>query len=90
MDRIKVANPVVELDGDEMTRIIWDEIKKKLILPYLDIEVREDQPLADQLPDDARHLVAIELNDGIRDPDLRHSPEGSEARSAARRHPAVC
>ncbi|HEX9159502.1 MAG TPA: NADP-dependent isocitrate dehydrogenase [Rhizomicrobium sp.] len=37
MDKIKVENPVVELDGDEMTRIIWDLIKKKLILPYLDI-----------------------------------------------------
>ena len=37
MDKIKVANPVVELDGDEMTRIIWDLIKKKLILPYLDV-----------------------------------------------------
>src|ERR1700719_3360468 len=37
MDRIKVSNPIVELDGDEMTRIIWDLIKKKLILPYLDI-----------------------------------------------------
>ena len=35
MDKIKVANPVVELDGDEITRIIWDLIKKKLILPYL-------------------------------------------------------
>lgn len=33
MSKIKVANPVVELDGDEMTRIIWDFIKKKLILP---------------------------------------------------------
>ena len=39
MTKIKVANPVVELDGDEMTRIIWDFIKKKLILPYLDIEL---------------------------------------------------
>jgi isocitrate dehydrogenase len=37
MQKIKVANPVVELDGDEMTRIIWDAIKQKLILPYLDI-----------------------------------------------------
>src|SRR5437868_5454992 len=37
MDKIKVENPVVELDGDEMTRIIWDLIKKKLIRPYLDI-----------------------------------------------------
>ncbi|MDJ0841754.1 MAG: NADP-dependent isocitrate dehydrogenase [Acidobacteriota bacterium] len=40
MDKIKVANPVVELDGDEMTRIIWDFIKKKLILPYLDIDLK--------------------------------------------------
>jgi len=39
MDKIKVQNPVVELDGDEMTRIIWDLIKKKLILPYLDIKL---------------------------------------------------
>ena len=37
MDRIKVQNPVVELDGDEMTRIIWELIKQKLILPYLDV-----------------------------------------------------
>ena len=39
MEKIKVANPVVELDGDEMTRIIWDLIKKKLILPYLDVDL---------------------------------------------------
>ncbi len=39
MDKIKVANPVVELDGDEMTRIIWDLIKTKLIKPYLDIDL---------------------------------------------------
>jgi isocitrate dehydrogenase len=40
MDKIKVAKPVVELDGDEMTRIIWDLIKQKLILPYLDIDLK--------------------------------------------------
>ncbi len=39
MDKIKVAKPVVELDGDEMTRIIWEQIKKELILPYLDIDL---------------------------------------------------
>jgi isocitrate dehydrogenase len=39
MSKIKVLNPVVELDGDEMTRIIWQFIKDKLILPYLDIEL---------------------------------------------------
>ena len=40
MSKIIVKNPVVELDGDEMTRIIWDFIKKKLILPYLEIDLK--------------------------------------------------
>jgi len=40
MSKIKVVNPVVELDGDEMTRIIWQFIKEKLILPYLDIDLK--------------------------------------------------
>ena len=40
MAKIKVANPVVELDGDEMTRIIWQFIKDQLILPYLDVELK--------------------------------------------------
>ncbi|HEV2516195.1 MAG TPA: NADP-dependent isocitrate dehydrogenase [Devosia sp.] len=39
MAKIKVANPVVDLDGDEMTRIIWQAIKDKLILPYLDLDI---------------------------------------------------
>ena len=39
MTKIKVKNPVVELDGDEMTRIIWEFIKKKLILPYVDVDL---------------------------------------------------
>src|ERR671939_1881244 len=40
MAKIKVSNPVVELDGDEMTRIIWSFIKDQLILPYLDVELK--------------------------------------------------
>jgi isocitrate dehydrogenase len=40
MNKIKVANPVVELDGDEMTRIIWQWIRERLILPYLDIDLK--------------------------------------------------
>lgn len=40
MQKIKVANPVVELDGDEMTRIIWKFIKEKLILPYVDVDIK--------------------------------------------------
>ena len=40
MDKIKVENPVVELDGDEMTRIIWQFIKDRLILPYVDVDLK--------------------------------------------------
>src|SRR5215469_16335784 len=39
MAKIKVNNPVVELDGDEMTRVIWKQIREQLILPYLDVEL---------------------------------------------------
>ncbi|MEY2955689.1 MAG: NADP-dependent isocitrate dehydrogenase [Gemmobacter sp.] len=64
MTKIKVANPVVELDGDEMTRIIWDFIKKKLILPYLDIDLKyydlgieERDRTNDQITIDAAHAI---------------------------------
>ena len=40
MAKIKVKNPVVEMDGDEMTRIIWQKIREQLILPYLDIDLK--------------------------------------------------
>ena len=40
MPKIKVQNPIVEIDGDEMTRIIWHFIKNKLILPYLDLNIK--------------------------------------------------
>ena len=39
MAKVKVSNPIVELDGDEMTRIIWAFIKEQLILPYLELEL---------------------------------------------------
>ena len=64
MSKIKVANPVVELDGDEMTRIIWDFIKKKLILPYLDIDlhyydlgIEERDRTEDKITVDAAHAI---------------------------------
>jgi len=64
MTKIKVANPVVELDGDEMTRIIWDFIKQKLILPYLDIDLKyydlgieERDRTADQITIDAAEAI---------------------------------
>ena len=40
MAKIKVKTPIVEMDGDEMTRIIWQKIKDKLIFPYLDIDLK--------------------------------------------------
>src|ERR1041384_1265790 len=40
MAKIKVKNPVVEMDGDEMTRIIWQKIREQLILPYLDVDLK--------------------------------------------------
>lgn len=62
--KIKVHGPVVELDGDEMTRIIWDFIKQKLILPYLDIELRyfdlsiqSRDATDDQITIDAAHAI---------------------------------
>ena len=64
MTKIKVANPVVELDGDEMTRIIWDFIKQKLILPYLDIDlkyydlsIQERDRTEDQITIDSAHAI---------------------------------
>jgi isocitrate dehydrogenase len=64
MSKIKVANPVVELDGDEMTRIIWDIIKKKLILPYLDVDllyydlgIEERDRTDDQITIDAANKI---------------------------------
>tara|TARA_Y100000766_G_C18847539_1_gene576492 strand:- start:77 stop:1294 length:1218 start_codon:yes stop_codon:yes gene_type:complete len=40
MDKIKVKNPIVEMDGDEMTRVVWEFIKDKLILPYIDLNIK--------------------------------------------------
>ena len=64
MTKIKVANPVVELDGDEMTRIIWHFIKEKLILPYLDLDLKyydlgieERDRTNDQVTIDAAHAI---------------------------------
>jgi isocitrate dehydrogenase len=64
MEKITVANPVVELDGDEMTRIIWQFIKEKLILPYMDVDIKyydlgieyRDQT-NDQVTVDAAHAI---------------------------------
>jgi isocitrate dehydrogenase len=65
MDKIKVANPVVELDGDEMTRIIWDLIKKKLVLPYLDIDLHY-YDLSIENRDKTEDKVTVEAAEAIK------------------------
>ncbi len=65
MSKIKVANPVVELDGDEMTRIIWDFIKQKLILPYLDIDLKY-YDLSIQVRDETNDQITIDAAHAIK------------------------
>ena len=65
MAKIKVANPVAELDGDEMTRIIWDLIKKKLILPYLDIKL-DYFDLGIQKRDETDDQITIDAAEAIK------------------------
>jgi len=59
--KIKVKNPVVEMDGDEMTRVIWSMIKKQLILPYLDVDIKYydlGMEYRDQTNDEVTHQAA--------------------------------
>jgi len=65
MTKINVKNPVVELDGDEMTRIIWDFIKKKLILPYLDIDLKY-YDLSVQKRDETNDEITVEAANAIK------------------------
>nr|MBA3338482.1 NADP-dependent isocitrate dehydrogenase [Geodermatophilaceae bacterium] len=64
MSKVKVYNPVVELDGDEMTRIIWHFIKDRLIHPYLDVDLKyydlsieSRDATDDQITVDAAHAI---------------------------------
>lgn len=70
--KIKVANPVVDLDGDEMTRVIWDEIKNKYIHPYLDLDIKyydlglpNRDKTDDQVTVEAAHAI-LKYNVGIK------------------------
>lgn len=65
MSKIKVANPVVDLDGDEMTRIIWQAIKDKLILPYLDLDI-EYYDLSVQNRDATNDQVTVDAANAIK------------------------
>ena len=65
MSKITVKNPIVELDGDEMTRIIWDFIKKKLILPYLDLGI-EYYDLGMKSRDNSNDQITIDCANAIK------------------------
>jgi isocitrate dehydrogenase len=66
MAKIKVKNPVVELDGDEMTRIIWEWIRERLILPYLDIDLKY-YDLGMEYRDKTNDKVTVESANAIRE-----------------------
>ena len=82
MAKIKVKTPVVEMDGDEMTRIIWGFIKEKLILPYLDIDLKyydlgieyRDQTDDQVTVDAANAIQAIRRRREVRDHHARRGP----------------
>src|SRR5882672_5799691 len=65
MAKIKVKNPVVEMDGDEMTRIIWQWIRERLILPYLDIDLRY-YDLSVQKRDETNDQITIDSANAAR------------------------
>src|SRR5213083_3116466 len=65
MSKIKVANPVVELDGDEMTRIIWRFIKDKLILPYLELDIKY-YDLGIEYRDETNDQVTVDAANAIK------------------------
>lgn len=65
MAKIKVDNPVVEIDGDEMTRVIWDIIKNRLILPYLDIDLKY-YDLSIQKRDETNDQITIDAAEAIK------------------------
>jgi len=65
MEKIKVVNPVVELDGDEMARIIWRVIKEKLILPYLDVNIQY-YDLGMEMREQTRDQITIDAAEAIK------------------------
>ena len=66
MAKIKVKNPVVELDGDEMTRIIWEWIREKLILPYLDVDLKY-YDLSIQKRDETDDRITVDSANAIKE-----------------------
>ncbi len=65
MGKIKVANPIVEIDGDEMTRIIWQWIRERLILPYLDVDLKY-YDLGIEKRDETRDKITVDAAEAIK------------------------
>ena len=65
MSKIEVKNPIVELDGDEMTRVIWEFIKNKLILPYINLGI-EYYDLGMKSRDDTEDQITIDCANAIK------------------------
>lgn len=66
MDKIKVTNPIVEIDGDEMTRIIWEWIRERLILPYLDVDLKY-YDLSIQKRDETDDQITVDAANAIKE-----------------------
>ena len=66
MAKIKVANPIVEIDGDEMTRIIWQWIRERLILPYLDVDLKY-YDLGVEKRDETRDQITVDAANAIKE-----------------------
>ena len=75
MPKIKVLDPVVELDGDEMTRIIWQWIRERLIQPYLDIDLIY-YDLSIQSRDESDDQITIEAANAIKEPGTGRQTHG--------------
>ena len=65
MSKIKVKNPVIEIDGDEMTRIIWQWIRERLIEPYLDIDLHY-YDLSIEVRDDTNDKITVDAANAIK------------------------
>ncbi|MBT5425498.1 MAG: NADP-dependent isocitrate dehydrogenase, partial [Bacteroidetes bacterium] len=65
MNKIRVVNPVVEMDGDEMTRIIWSMIKERLILPYVDLKI-DYYDLGMESRDETNDQITIDAAEAIK------------------------
>jgi hypothetical protein len=82
MAKIKVANPVVDIDGDEMTRIIWKWIKEKLIFPFVDVEI-DYYDLGMENRDATDDQVTIDAANAIKKPRRRHQVRDDHAGRSA-------